>query len=348
MKKTALTIILNFVLLLPTSASALELGLHMDITTYKDAAYRANFIPKAKSINATVSRNSFLWHLIEPTKGVYDWSIPDSVVNELLKAGIEPLFCILGSPTWANGVSSSTNKYFLYVPTDEAQFELWVKNYETFVKAAVNRYAGKVKKWELWNEQNECCFWLPRAKTADPYIFWFQKIQSAIKYIDPNAEVALGGLSAIQYTGKQFLTEMYTKNIFPDIVAIHPYSATAPNDYQPSPEGNFDDISTIRDLMVKYGQGDKKLWVTEWGWSTAKISEQIQAEWLRISLGMLQNKYSYVSLATYFTDVDKLPNLNYGLFNSDFQAKPSALVFKEFSNSIKIPAVPNNLQIIGQ
>lgn len=347
LRKSTFIIFLSFSLLLHASAYALELGLHMDITWYNDPLLRANSISKAQSVSSKVSRNSFLWHLIEPTKNVYDWSVPDSVVNELLKAGIEPLFCIYGSPTWANGVPSSTNNHYLYVPTDETQFALWLKNYEAFVKAAVERYAGKVKKWELWNEQNECSFWLPRAKTADPYIRWFQTIQSAIKNIDPTAEVALGGLSAIQYTGKQFLTAMYAKNIFPDIVAIHPYSASAPNDYQPGPEGNFDDISTIRDLMLKYGQGNKKLWVTEWGWSTSKIPEQTQAEWLRISLDMLKNQYSYVSLATYFTDVDKPPNLNHGLFDGAFQPKPAALVFKDFADSIKLKA-PNNMRFIDK
>jgi hypothetical protein len=319
----------------------------MDITWYKDSTLRANFISAAKSVGAKVSRNSFLWHLIEPTKGVYDWSIPDSVVNELTKAEIEPLFCIYGSPSWANGVSTSTNYHYLYVPTDDAQFETWVKNYEGFVKAAVNRYARKVKKWELWNEQNECCFWLPRAKTADPYIRWFQTIQSAIKNIDPKAEVASGGLSAIQYTGKQFLAAMYSKKVFPDIVAIHPYSATAPNDYQPSPEGNFSDIATIRELMLAYDQGNKKLWVTEWGWSTSKITAQTQAEWLKISLEILKNQYGYVSLAIYFTEVDIPPDYNHGLFNGAFQPKPAAFVFKDFADSIKLKT-PNNLRVIGK
>ena len=148
LKRATLLVILNFALFLPTSASAFQLGLHMDITWYKDSSLRANSISKAKSIGAMVSRNSFLWHLIEPTKGVYDWTIYDSVVNELLKARIEPLFCIYGSPSWANGVPTSTNYHYLYVPTNETHFELWVKNYETFVKAAVNRYAGRVKKWD--------------------------------------------------------------------------------------------------------------------------------------------------------------------------------------------------------
>ena len=322
-------------LFLPTSASALELGLHMDVTWYGDSSLRAKSILSAKSVGATVSRNSFLWHLIEPTKGVYDWRIPDSVVDGLLKAGIEPLLCIYGSPAWANGVSTSTKNYHLYVPTNQEQFEFWVKNYENFVKAAVTRYKTRVKKWEVWNEQNECCFWLPRATNAAPYIRWFQAINSAIKNTDPEAEVASGGISAIHYTGKQFLTAMYAKNTFPDIVAIHPYSATAPDDHQPGPEGNFDDIAAIRGLMMKYGQGNKKLWVTEWGWSTNKISEQTQAEWLRKSLEKLKSEFSYVSLATYFTDVDKPPDLNHGLFTSTFRPKPSAFVFKAFADSVK-------------
>ena len=62
---------------------------------------------------------------------------------------------------------------------------------------------------------------------------------------------------------------------------------------------------------------------------------------------MLKNQYSYVSLATYFTDVDKPPNLNHGLFDGAFQPKPAAFVFKDFADSIKLKA-PNNMRFIDK
>jgi hypothetical protein len=63
-----------------------------------------------------------------------------------------------------------------------------------------------------------------------------------------------------------------------------------------------------------------------------------------MSLEMLKNKYNYVSLATYFTDVDKEPDLDYGLFDRYLQPKPAASVFRDFAASIKIKA-PTNIQI---
>jgi len=350
--KNIIIVVLFFILAIisPLNATALDLGLHMDLTYDGDAGRRTTAISKAKSINAKVSRNSFLWHKIELTKGNLDWSLTDSVVNELLSAGIEPLFCIYGSPTWANGVPTTTSHYYLYVPTDENKFQDWLNNYASFVSTAVSRYKGKVKKWELWNEENEHYFWKPKPN-IDQYIRWFQAVQSTIKSIDPTAEIALGGLAGLSYSGtddyngKQFLTLLYQKGILPDIVAIHPYSSTAPDNHQPN-QNNFDDIALINQAMIDYGQSSKPIWVTEWGWATNIVTQKTQADWLNTSLGMIRNIYTYVLVATYFIDYDRPPTYYQGLFTSNFQPKLAASVFSQFNPAQSSPSPPNNLTII--
>ena len=348
---SSILLIIVMVGLWASSAPAFMLGVHMDLTYDGNASRRATAVTNAKSIRATVSRNSFLWHLLEPQKGSFDWSRTDAVIQELQNAGIEPLFCIYGSPSWANGVPTSTTNYYRYVPTDETQFRQWLNDYKTFVAAAVNRYNGKVKKWELWNEENEHFFWKPKPN-LDQYIRWFQAIQATIKSIDPSAEVALGGLSGLfssapdDYTGKQFLSLLYQKGVFPDIVAIHPYSKTAP-DYHKEWDNNFDDIALIKQVMTDSGQQDKNIWVTEWGWSTAVISKETQATWLGMSLQMLKTQYTYVTLATYFLDYDRVSKYYHGLFDSSFQPKPAASVYHEFA-TLKEPEPPKNVRILLQ
>jgi GH35 family endo-1,4-beta-xylanase len=70
----------------------LQLGLHMDLTWEDDGSKRRAAVARAREVHAAVSRNSFLWHLIEPTQGRYSWEITDAVVDELESNGIEPLF----------------------------------------------------------------------------------------------------------------------------------------------------------------------------------------------------------------------------------------------------------------
>lgn len=335
----------------PQQSFGFKLGLHMDLTWNGDASVRATAISKAKSINATVSRNSFLWHLIEPAKGFPDWSRTDAIVQELSNAGIEPLFCIYGSPPWANGVSRSTSAYhYLYVPTEEAKFQEWLTSYVSFVTAAATRYKGKVKKWELWNEQNISNFWKPSPNIGQ-YVRWFQAIQGAIKSVDPTAEIALGGLAGLSYVtaqdynGKTFLTLLYQKSLFPDIVAVHPYSKAAP-DVHVKEDDNFDDVALIRQVMLAYGQQDKQIWVTEWGWSTTAVTQQTQADWLTISLQLIKSQYTYVSVATFFLDYDRPNTLYYGLFTSDFSPKPAASAFYDFAATLTKPDPPRNPRII--
>ena len=221
------------------------------------------------------------------------------------------------------------------MPNNIEDFNDWLEHYNNFVRRVAERYKGKVKKWELWNEENEHFFWKPKPN-IDQYIKWYQNIYSIIKSIDPSAEIALGGLAGLScsgqddYNGKQFLTLLYQRGVFPDIVAIHPYSDTAPNNHVQW-SNNYDDIELIRKVMIDYKQGDKMIWVTEWGWSTSKVSQQTQADWIRMSLEMMTTLYPYVTLATYFIDYDRTPIYYHGLFDKYLQAKQAAMVFREFA-----------------
>lgn len=319
--------------------SDILIGLHMDLLFDGHAWRRQQAIDNAVQIGARVSRSSFLWHLIEPVRGQRNWSRPDAVLAELEAAGLEPVFAIYGSPSWANGVSERTPDAFLYVPRDRAAFDAWLDAYEDFVIDAVNRYRGRVNKWEIWNEQNEHFFWKPEPN-IDQYVQFYRRIYAAIKSVAPEAEVAMGGLAglccSIGVNGVNFLQGLYDRGVRPDIVNIHPYALKSQSPSMSIPnENSFTDIARIREVMVRNGEGDKPIWVTEWGWATNKISDERQAEYVERSLELLATKYTYVTLATYFVDYDRPPEYYYGLFTQDFQPKPAAERFRQFMEAMQ-------------
>jgi hypothetical protein len=258
------------------------------------------------------------------------------VVDELTAAGIEPLFTVYGSPAWANGTSDDAKNYYLYVPTEPAAFALWLSEYTAFMHDAALRYRGRVKKWELWNEENQHFFWKP-APDLDRYARWYREIYRTIKEVDPEAQIALGGLTGLccgpsgDYSGRAFLTGLYERGVYPEIVAIHPYAgrSQAP-DETIAWENNFTDVGAIHDLMLSRDQHAAKLWITEWGWSTGNVSESTQAEYVERSLRMIATRYRYVSVAIYFLDHDRSSRYLEGLYDATFRLKPAGSRFRDF------------------
>jgi len=326
------------VLLNVSAARALELGLHMDMAFSDDQGVNARAVTLAKTVYARCSRNSFLWNKVEPEKGHRDWSRMDQIVDMLEKAGIEPLMCVYGSPAWASGATGNEDQYWLYVPVDPAKFEVWLEQYKDFMREAVKRYKGRVHKWELWNEENISDAWRPKAN-IDQYVRWYQAIRDVIRSEDSRAAIAMGGLGNLTFVGEgslpgyQFLEKVYDHNVYPDIVAIHPYTKVAPDQFKQW-DNNFDDIGLIHRIMENHGQSARPLWVTEWGWSSAEIGEQLQAAYLKKSLEMLRFRFNYVSLAIHFLDWDRPPNYYFGLFTTGFISKPAAFVFAEQAKAL--------------
>jgi len=314
-----------------------KFGLHMDLHFDGYSWRRQRAIDIARDIGAQISRSSLLWMVIEPQRGQRDWSRSDALLAELQTAGIEPLFAVYGSPAWANGYSPTLPEVHLYVPENEAAFTTWLGLYKDFVRAAAQRYRGRVRKWEIWNEQNEYHFWKPKPD-LDRYVRFYREIYAVLKEVDPANEVAMGGLAGLCCSGPQdingrtFLEGMYTRGVFPDIVNIHPYSDHGP-DVTRQWTGNFSDIQMIRDIMLRYGQGHRPIWVTEWGWQTNQVTETEQAAYVARSLSMLVDLYPYVTLATYFVDYDRAPNFFHGLVTADWRLKPSAVRFRDFMRS---------------
>lgn len=190
-------------------------------------------------------RSDFDWHSIECRQGEWDFTFFDKVVGDCEKAGIQ-LLPILGySVPWAD-------------PAHE-HLDAWGE----YVRRVVEHYGERLPVLEVWNEQNIHLFW----KNPNPtnYLTVLRRTCEVVKENNPKIRVAFGGTAGIPFA---FIEEVYRlggKDCF-DIMNIHPYT------HPGQPEGNIDTrIEQLREMMAKYGDGDKPIWITEVGWPTHQM-----------------------------------------------------------------------------
>jgi hypothetical protein len=146
--------------------------------------------------------------------------------------------------------------------------------------------------------------------------------------------VAVGGLGGLTATsapsipGLKFLHRLTRTRPPIDAVAIHPYST---DDHPPwvhiPGENNFDNIQRTHDQLVA-DREQAPIWVTEWGWSSSAVGLRRQALYVDRSLAMLEHRYRFVRVATYFLDHDLPPRFFQGLLDEQLAPKPAAAAFR--------------------
>lgn len=290
-------------------------------------------VQKFKELGVKWVRFDFDWSVIQPTSSTYNIAGHDRVVESLHAAGIKVLGIIAYTPGWANGGQSTK----FYPPTSN-------KNFAKFASYLAGRYKGKVSAWEIWNEPNLGQFWGP---AADPsaYSALLRQAYPAIKRVAPEATVVTGGLaqpgnSATNMESLQFLQLMYgsgARNYF-DAVGNHPY--TSPR--LPLDSGAYNwrkmyaTTPSFRSVMDQYGDGAKKIWVTEYGGPTygtdlygTRMTEDQQAAMVTQSL-QLAASYSWMGPMFWYNfkdfcgyDASRSTECYYGLLRSDSTPKPA-------------------------
>jgi hypothetical protein len=233
-------------------------------------------IERMKEAGVGWVRMDFLWQDIEPEEGKFDFSRYDSIVELLSRNNIHLLGIFNYSTTWAAS-SRQWNS-----PPD--------KN-ETFVRYAVKvieRYKGKVKHWEVWNEPDSATYWSGQDGLKS-YCKLLKDVYIAAKKADPDCKVLNGGLA----NGLASVNRLYDNGArdYFDILNIHFFES-------PLHEGAIKAVVAYPKLaykvMMRNGDAHKKIWITEIGcpgikrgvktenwWMGKNPGEKQQAEWLK-------------------------------------------------------------------
>jgi hypothetical protein len=147
--------------------------------------------------------------------------------------------------------------------------------YGAFLTALVRRYGPRgsfwvahprlhampVRMWQIWNEPHFTSYWT-RQPFAQSYVRLLAAAHAAIKAIDPQAKVVLGGLADLSW---DYLTQIYqvpgARRLF-DVVAIHPYTA--------QPQGVITILDRVRAVMDRFGDAAKPILATEITWPSSE------------------------------------------------------------------------------
>lgn len=188
-------------------------------------------------------RADFYWNLIEENQGTYDWSSIDSTISYAHARQIAVLGVLSSTPPWANPSVPAASAY-VSAPTNWAAWQ-------AFVQAAANRYAGKVKAWNIWNEPNCGEFLVSRNNYLD-YDSLVALAAPAIR--NANAAVVAGDAALcgdwIQWSNARLNANR--SNI--DVISVHTYGTAA--DQAAAMEALYNGLSAPR----------PPLWNTEAGW----------------------------------------------------------------------------------
>lgn len=313
-----------------------------------DDAQRVRYLDQLAASGATWVRLDVSWAMLQPTsRDSYDlrWGVPfiDRVLGLITDRGLKPLVTLWMTPGWANG--GAGDKVLPTDPQDYARAAQW----------AAQRWSGVVPAWEIWNEPNH-----PSYMTgADPvaYTQLLRAAYPAIKAGSPDAKVVFGGPDSNDSAWIARAYEAGAKGYF-DVMATHPYMAIAnlpPETPDDGTKYNFTHLAGVHALMVRYGDGDKPIWATEFGWSSHPnvggeanwqlgVTEAQQADYLVRALELVQATMPYVTQLFWYTDRDRAgdnPQIsNYGLFYNDLTPKPVYYALKDYLTKVAAPAEP--------
>ncbi|MHB1296629.1 MAG: cellulase family glycosylhydrolase [Anaerolineae bacterium] len=224
------------------------------------------------------------WFRFNPAPGVYDWGSLDRLVDSASANGIKVMFSVVKAPGWARPAGDTDQG----PPSDP-------NTYGTFMREMAARYQGRVQAYEIWNEQNLYYEWggLGNKLSAAKYVELLKVAYNAVKSVDPGAVVISGALTPtgvndgnIAIDDRTYLEQMYQAGFsrYCDAVGAHPSGYNNPPDadwtnwsdpnapqFKGHPSFFFRGIvESYRNIMVRHGDGGKRIWCTEFGWASVE------------------------------------------------------------------------------
>lgn len=217
------------------------------------------------------------WKRYEGSKGSYDFGGLDNLVGQANAAGINVLFSVAKAPDWAR--PGDTDHSVEGPPANPQDFA-------DFLGAMATHYKGRVKAYEIWNEQNLHYEWGNEPLSSTRYMQLLCAAYHAIKAADPSAVVVSGALTptgvndgALAIDDVVYLRQMAAKGLngCANAVGAHPSGynnpATARAGYTDPGEPNFKGHRSFffRSTMEAYRSVTKKqIWATEFGWASSE------------------------------------------------------------------------------
>lgn len=285
-----------------------------------------------KNAGVGIVRMDFLWEDIEPRKSEFDFTKYDKIVNLLCQKNIAILAILNYNVSWA---------------APGAKWNTAPKNNELFVNYAVKliqHYKGKIKYWEIWNEPDSATYWEPQDGLKS-YCRLLKEVYIAAKKVNPECKILNGGLA----NSLGSINRLYDNGAggYFDILNIHffetPLTANSIKAVTAYPKLAYK-------IMLRNGDGNKMIWITEIGcpgikntiktknwWMGKNPDELEQAQWVtKVYSELLKNNKIEKIFWAFFRDCNNHWGTGvdyFGLVRWDFSKKPSFNAYKKCFNN---------------
>jgi polysaccharide biosynthesis protein PslG len=346
----------------PAAAAAPEVGVMGTITWGQSRAEIDREVAMLRAAGVRWVRANLGWRYVEPRRRRIDrralaqW---DYAIDRARDAGLRVLMPIAEVPYWA---SADPNKRS---GRGGSRWNGWYRpkrmsDFGRFVRFAVGHFAKRgVRAYEIWNEPNYDRFW-PSGPNPGAYARMLKAGYRGAKRADRGVTVLLGGLALNDYP---FLAGVYRaggRRYF-DGVAVHPYTygvdptkqwkGSGADGYRNRISRNaFPAIVEIRRTMARRGDRRKKVWITEFGYSTTSqrggVTAEQQARYLTQAYRYAQrfrwvhSMFWYQSRNSPFLGDRDTFDAQFGLMSIRWRPKPSYDALRRYTAELAGPSPP--------
>ncbi len=341
-------------------------GVNVFLEQEAEPAKRALAVQMAAEAGYRWLRQEFPWEDIEiHGKGDFEdrrhephrsaWEKYDQIVVLAEQHNMELIVRISNPPDWTRAAGDTVGSF---APPDDHQ------DYADFVAAVVERYRGRIRYYQLWNEPNIYPEWGSYAINPEEYAALLHAGAQAARAADPDAVIILGALAATinlqpaaaggenSLSDLIFLQRLYDAGAAPDfdIVAVQGYGLySGPTDRRMQPRVvNIARHQFVRDLMVANGDAHKPIWISEMNWNAApedveprygRVSLEQQALYLPAAYARLLAEWPWVGVASTWylkraTDeweANRMPEGYFRLLAPDFTPQPVYEAMKAYT-----------------
>lgn len=338
-------------------------------------------------------RQGFSWNDIEiSAKGNYTdtrnpgievnaWAKYDFIVDQAVAHGMTIMARLDSPPQWARIPGDNLEQYHKGPPANP-------NDYGDFAEAVATRYKGKINYFQIWNEPNLIGEWGGHAISAYEYVALLKVAHDRIKAVEPDAVIISAALapttdnSVINRSDILFLQDMYTAGGAPyfDVVATMLY------DLGPSPTDrrmdfnrlSFSRPALLRDVMVRNGDAETPIWISEYGWISYpdnlqqtlglndadwaafdarniwrdSVDEQTQARYLVEGYQRARSEWPWMGVMFVWNlrnpDANPLEPASYfTILNPDFTPRPAYTALQEYSKVVPEKPTPQDMPLFS-
>ncbi|HSI86463.1 MAG TPA: hypothetical protein VK970_21930, partial [Candidatus Methylacidiphilales bacterium] len=279
----------------------------------------------AALIGCKVLRSNPGWEKIQPARDKWNWEVMDDMLAATEALGMEMQVVLAYTTKWAAPPEKQSDKSWLAWNRAMPDLDAW----RTFVGTYGQRYKGRVRLWETWNEPDLDGFF---TGSTDDYISMLRVSIEELRKADPANGVMSGGFATLRHhAGRKLNPDLQERTMQAlgtqlSYHAVHEHSVF--KEFAKTVDGPH---ARLRGALP---QPVPPLYFNETAIHSMSIGEEEQARTLVKKVSFVRSRgavgYSWYDLRDDGEDPAE-PEHHFGLLTYHMEPKPAYIAFNTFA-----------------